>query len=129
MNMKNIMKLSMGLGAAFLLSGCITETFLGTERYRGADSIIATGQDQGMDTGILVNGRAAIAYDPDGCQNWIMDDGLEGYSSPRYDPVSGLPVCNNLYPPGTVVNDYQTGTAGVQDRVSGTGRKTVVVRR
>ena len=129
MNMKNIMKLSMGLGAAVLLSGCVTETFEGTERYRGADSIIATGQDQGKDTGILVNGRAAIAYDPDGCQNWIMDDGLEGYSTPRYDPVSGLPVCNNLYPPGTVVKNYQTGTEGVKDRVSGTGRKTVVVRR
>ena len=129
MNMKNIMKLSMGLGAALLLSGCITETFEGTERYRGAESIIATGQDQGKDTGILVNGRAAIAYDPDGCQNWIMDDGLEGYSSPRYDPVSGLPVCNNLYPPGTVVKNYQTGTEGLKDRVSGTGRKTVVVRR
>ena len=129
MNMKNIMKLSMGLGAAVLLSGCITETFEGTERYRGAESIIATGQDQGKDTGILVNGRAAIAYDPDGCQNWIMDDGLEGYSTPRYDPVSGLPVCNNLYPPGTVVKNYQTGTEGIQDRVSGTGRKTVVVKR
>ena len=107
--MKSFIKLGTGLVAALLLSGCVTETFEGTERYHGADSIIATGEDQGRDTGILVNGRAAIAYDPDGCQNWIMDDGLEGYSSPRYDPVSGLPVCNNLYPPGTVINNYQTG--------------------
>ncbi len=127
--MQSFMKPGTGLVAALLLSGCVTESFEGTERYRGAESIIATGQDQGKDTGVLVNGRAAIAYDPDGCQNWIMDDGLEGYSSPRYDPVSGLPVCNNLYPPGTVVKNYQTGTEGVGDLVSGPGRKTVVVQR
>ncbi|MGB3278033.1 MAG: hypothetical protein WBA92_02460 [Pseudorhodobacter sp.] len=124
------MKMSAGLVAAFALSGCITnEGFEGTEAYRGADSVIATGQDQGIDTGVLNNGRAAIAYDPDGCQNWIIDDGLEGYSSPRYDPVSGLPICNNQYPPGTVIRDYQSSTEGIKDRVSGPGRKTVVVRR
>ncbi len=112
---------------ALTLAGCVTgERFEGTERYRGANSIIATGQDQGRDTGVLTNGQAAIAYDPDGCQNWILDDGLEGYSSPRYDPVSGLPVCNNNYPPGTVIRNYQTGTPGIRDRVSGTGVRTVV---
>lgn len=124
----SMMKIS-ALGAvAFTLSGCITETFEGTEPYRGAESIIATGQDQGRDTGVLANGVAAIAYDPDGCQNWILDDGLEGYSSPRYDPVSGLPVCNDNYPPGTVLRNYQTGTEGIADRVSGTGIRTVVNR-
>ncbi|MFE3836838.1 hypothetical protein [Pseudogemmobacter sonorensis] len=114
--------------AAGLLAGC-GEGFEGTSRYHGPDSVIATGLDKGRDSGVLLNGRAAIAYDPDGCQNWIMDDGLEGYSTPRYDPVSGLPVCNNLYPPGTVIHDYQTGTEGIRDRISGPGRKTVVVKR
>jgi hypothetical protein len=113
------------LGAG--LAGCTaTESFEGTTRYQGSDSIIATGQDQGRDTGVLTNGQAAIAYDPDGCQNWILDDGLEGYSSPRYDPVSGLPVCNDNYPPGTVLRNYQTGSPGIADRVSGPGIKTVV---
>lgn len=110
-----------------VLMGC--EGFEGTRPYYGPESVIATGVDKGRDTGVLINGRAAIAYDPDGCQNWIMDDGLEGYSTPRYDPVSGLPVCNNHYPPGTVLGDYQTGTEGIKDRVSGPGRKTVVVKR
>ena len=128
--MINAMKMGAGLVAAFALSGCVTnEGFEGTEAYVGAESVIATGQDQGFDEGVLRNGRAAIAYDPDGCQNWIIDDGLEGYSSPRYDPVSGLPVCNNHYPPGTVIRDYQSSTQGIADRVSGHGRKTVVVRR
>lgn len=128
--MINAMKTSAGLVVAVVLSGCVAgESFEGTQAYRGGSSIIATGQDQGHDTGVLRNGRAAIAYDPDGCQNWVIDDGLEGYASPRYDPVSGLPICNNLYPPGTVIRDYQTGTEGIKDRVSGPGRKTVVVRR
>ena len=51
----------------------------------------------------LQDGDAAIAYDPDGCQGWLMDDGVEGYSGRRFDPVSGLPICNTHYPPGTVV--------------------------
>jgi len=128
--MINAMKIGAGLVAAVALSGCITnEGFEGTETYRDGNSIIATGQDQGFDPGVLNNGVAAIAYDPDGCQNWIIDDGLEGYSSPRYDPVTGLPICNDLYPPGTVIRDYQSNTQGIPDRVSGPGRKTVVVRR
>jgi hypothetical protein len=57
-----------------------------------------------------------------------MDDGLEGYSTPRYDPVSGLPICNDRFPPGTVIRDYQTGTEGIADRVSGPGIRTVVRR-
>ena len=122
-------KIGAALTTAILLSGCITnEGFEGTERYRGANSVIATGQDQGSDEGVLKNGNAAIAYDPDGCQNWIIDDGLEGYSSPRYDPATGLPVCNNLYPPGTVLRDYQSSSAGIPDRASGNGIRTVVRR-
>jgi hypothetical protein len=126
--MMSMMKITALVVSGMALSGCITESFEGTEPYRGADSIIATGQDQGRDSGVLVNGVAAIAYDPDGCQNWIIDDGLEGYSSPRYDPVSGLPICNNNYPPGTVLRNYQSGSPGIQDRVSGPGIRTVVNR-
>lgn len=126
--MNNTVKITVVL-SALVLSGCVQgERFEGTQRYTGPDSIIATGQDQGRDSGVLRNGQAAIAYDPDGCQNWIMDDGLEGYSSPRFDPVSGLPVCNNRFPPGTVLRNYQTGSEGIADRVSGPGIRTVVRR-
>lgn len=97
---------------ALIVSGC------GIKPYGGPDSVIATGTDKGfLDKGALVNGEAAIAYDPDGCQNWIIDDGIEGYSSPRYDPVSGLPVCNNKFPPGTVIGDYETDSATIGDWV------------
>lgn len=117
-----------GLVLALSLSGCVSSEGTSAPRGDGTD-VIATGLDKGRDTGVLQNGRAAIVYDPDGCQNWMIDDGLEGYASPRYDPVSGLPICNNLYPPGTVLRDYQTAAPGIRDRVSGPGRKTVVVRR
>ena len=62
-------------------------------------------------------GDAAVAYDGDGCQVWIIDDGLEGYAGRRFDPVTGLPICNSLYPPGTVVGDYQSRTPGISDYV------------
>ncbi len=110
-----------------LLVGCAAgERLEGARSYYGPTSVIATGEDQGTDAGVLIDGEAAIVYDPDGCQNWIMDDGLEGYSTPRYDPVSGLPVCDDRYPPGTVLGKYQTSNAGIPDLVSGPGRKTVV---
>ena len=90
----------------------------GIQPYSGPNNVIATGMDRGLlDRGALVNGEAAIAYDPDGCQNWIIDDGIEGYSSPRYDPVSGLPICNNRFPPGTVIGNYDGGSANTRDWV------------
>ncbi len=110
-----------------VVAGCAAgERLEGARAYSGPTSVIATGQDQGIDTGVLIDGEAALAYDPDGCQVWIMDDGLEGYATPRFDPKSGLPVCNDKYPPGTVLGNYQTSNAGIPDRVSGPGRKTVV---
>lgn len=121
--MARTLKITGALVALTALAGC----FEGTTAYRGADSVIATGVDKGSDKGVLVNGRAAIAYDPDGCQNWIIDDGVEGYASPRYDPVSGLPICNSLYPPGTVLGDYSSGHPGIRDYVPGPGRSTRVV--
>lgn len=61
----------------------------------------------------LIDGQAAIAYDPDGCQVWIIDDGAEGYSSRRRDPMSGLPVCDTRVTPGYVVGDPRVN--GVPD--------------
>ena len=87
--------------------------------HQSPDTVIATNHDTGHDSGVLADGGAAVAYDPDGCQVWIMDDGLEGYSGRRYDPKSGLPVCNNLYPPGTVLGNYQTQSPGLPDWVPG----------
>jgi hypothetical protein len=108
------------------LSGCGAYTegfgFEGTQRYSGPDSVIATGQDKGVDSEDLVDGEAGIAYDPDGCQVWIIDDGIEGYATARFDPKTGLPVCDDRYPPGTVLGPYESSNAPFPDRVSGPAR-------
>lgn len=79
--------------------------------------MIATAHDTGNDGNALREGEAAVVYDPDGCQGWIIDDGAEGYAGRRFDPVSGLPVCNKRFPPGTVVGNYQTESAPIKDWV------------
>jgi hypothetical protein len=93
--------------------------FQGLQQYPGPNAAIAIAQDRGRDANVLQDGQAAIVYDPDGCQGWLIDDGLEGYSGRRFDPVSGLPICNNLYPPGTVLGKYTTTGQGIRDYVPG----------
>lgn len=65
------------MGAAVLaLSGCLGGE--GLKQYNGnPNSIIATNQDRGDDAVSIIDGHAAIVYDPDGCQGWMIDDGVE----------------------------------------------------
>jgi len=107
---------ALALLAATLVAGCTDGL---TPYSKSPGTVIATASDTGRDKIGLHEGEAAIAYDPDGCQGWIIDDGVEGYSGRRYDPVSGLPICNNHYPPGTVVRNYQTASAPIRDYVPG----------
>ena len=110
------------LGSATLVAGCAEG--LGVKPYRqGPDTVIATAYDTGFSQGVLPSGGGAIAYDPDGCQAWILDDGVEGYSGRRFDPRSGLPVCDSNFPPGTVVRNYQTSKAGMSDYVPNRSRR------
>lgn len=102
------------LAGAFGLSACDEGI---TPYTQSADTVIATNHDTGNDQTGIADGDAAVVYDPDGCQAWIIDDGVEGYSGRRYDPVSGLPVCNDLYAPGTVIGDYQSTGPGLPDFV------------
>ncbi len=104
---------ALGLAALTVLAGCE-----GTKPYvKSPDTLIAVPNDRGHDQSVLPKGTGAVAYDPDGCQVWIIDDGLEGYAGRRFDPKTGKPVCDNRYPPGTVIGDYQTPKAGVKDFV------------
>lgn len=98
------MRASLGLAAmAFVLAGC---DFV---PYRGdPNTVIARPYDTSNDKGSLPEGGFAIVYDGDGCQNWIKDDGYEGYSTPRVNPETGKPVCDSKYPPGTVLGTYQS---------------------
>jgi hypothetical protein len=96
-----------GLLALIALAACE-----GTVPYPGIGPngelpVIARPYDLAQDSEPLTTALPAVAYDPDGCQIWLMDDGAETYSGRRLDPASGLPVCNDLYQPGAVVRDYR----------------------
>jgi outer membrane protein OmpA-like peptidoglycan-associated protein len=72
----------------------------------GACAAIAIGGAVAL-TGAVVGGAAAaqqttvigdsyvptIWIDPDGCEHWVMDDGVEGYMSPHTNR-QGIPVCH-----------------------------------
>lgn len=112
--MINMTKISLGL-VALSLSGCVG--FEGTRTMSGPDDFIAIAGDRGRDTNANGMDNAGIAVTPDGCQAWVIDDGVEGRASNRLDPVSGLPVCVGT--PGVVYGPYQSGTPGIADRVPG----------
>lgn len=98
------------LALCTLVSAC-GGTFSHAPGPNGEPPLLAKPQDMtifGLDAQKgrgLEDERAAIAVDPDGCQAWIIDDGAEGYSSRRRDPVSGLPVCDARLHPGYVYGD------------------------
>lgn len=72
----------------------------------GADK----GSDRGPDSKELINLRAGIWVDPNGCDHWIIDDGLEGYLSARLDRRTGKPVCSGIAPPTQTVGDFKGGS-------------------
>jgi hypothetical protein len=107
MNMAKI-RFSAAALAALALAACE-----GTVPYPGIGPdgelpVIARPYDVGQDNLPLgADTLPAVAYDPDGCQIWLIDDGAETYSGRRLDRASGLPVCNDQYQPGAVVRDYR----------------------
>ena len=108
------------IGSALTLSACVEGG--GLQPYTGnPNSVIATNQDRGQDAANIIDGHAAIVYDPDGCQGWMIDDGVEGYAGRRFDPKTGLPVCDDNHAPGTVVGDYQSDNTGIRDYVPDNG--------
>lgn len=113
----NIYKATYAVAAFGSLAACSIETvtFEGVRRYQGPESYIAVAADVGQGTAGNTNDRAGIAVTPDGCQAWVIDDGIEGRASNRLDPVSGLPVCAGE--PGVVYGDYQSGESEIADRV------------
>lgn len=63
----------------------------------------------------LASMQAGIWYSPQGCQYWIIDDGVEGYLTPRYNPQTGKPVCVNVPSdfPGLATGNFKGGATRV----------------
>ena len=65
--------------------------------------------DYGINSHHLSTLKAGIWVDPNGCDHWIIDDGLEGYLSQRLDKY-GKPVCSGTAPPNTATGGFKRGS-------------------
>ena len=89
------------LAAAVSLGGCLGEGGGGkvhTDKTR----------DYGFKPHDLSTMKAGIWVDPNGCDHWHIDDGVEGYLSQRLDKYGKL-VCSGAAPPNTAVGPYKQG--------------------
>lgn len=95
MDMKTLMRAGVGLSVLALLGAC------GPKIDKTVDGYV--------DTKDLSQLKAGIWIDPNGCDHWIIDDGVEGYLSARLDP-NGKPVCSGAGAPGTAVGPFKSGS-------------------
>lgn len=58
----------------------------------GCELSNASDTDSGVDGGSLETLVAGIWVDGNGCDHWIIDDGFEGYMTPRFGK-NGKPLC------------------------------------
>ncbi|EPX79676.1 hypothetical protein [Salipiger mucosus] len=100
--MKSI-KLALVLGAAALVSACATDVPIGADKSKDVNLV---------DRDDLSQLRWGVWVDPDGCDNWIADDGVEGYLARRYDRY-GKPVCSGVAPPTVASGDFKQGSTSV----------------
>ncbi len=79
-------------------------------------SACAVPEDKGRDRNIFDGGKghlsnmtAGIWVDPQGCEHWIIDDGVEGYMDLRRTP-DGRAVCHSDLPRNTAVGPFKAGS-------------------
>jgi hypothetical protein len=99
----NILKISVMALAGVSMTAC-TALIEGGNRT-GSERFV----DAGRDNKHLSNLVAGIWVDPNGCDHWIIDDGIEGYLSERLTP-DGRPVCSGIAPPNTATGPFREGT-------------------
>ncbi|WP_376871486.1 hypothetical protein [Albirhodobacter sp. R86504] len=91
----NLLKPLVLIGLAAIVSGC------------------AKGDDKSYDAGVdkkhLSQLKAGIWVDPEGCDHWIIDDGVEGYLTQRVDDY-GKPICSGAAPANTTVGPFKRGS-------------------
>lgn len=100
-------KIALLLAASALVAGCEVTDGLGSGGY-GPDKSV----DRGIDSDDLSTMHAGIWVDPNGCDHWIIDDGVEGYLSLRLDKY-GKPVCSGVAPPTYTTGDFKQGSTTI----------------
>lgn len=89
--------------AAMGLAGCGEALLVGHPPV-GADKSV----DMGTDSKGVREVKWGIWVNPDGCDHWISDDGVEGYLVSRLDPY-GKPICSGSLPPTYTAGHKQGG--------------------
>ena len=87
------------LSAALTISGC--EIAFGDKTDKTVD--------RGIDSKPLSQLEAGIWIDPNGCDHWIIDDGIEGYLSQRL-ARDGKPVCSGTVLSNTAIGGFKSGS-------------------
>lgn len=92
---------------------CLATAGLALAACEAGEGLTEIGPDKTEDRGInahhLSTMVAGIWVDPNGCDHWIIDDGVEGYLSERLTP-DGRPICSGVAPPTAVVGPFQDGS-------------------
>ncbi|MBT9384608.1 hypothetical protein KM176_12120 [Pseudooceanicola sp. CBS1P-1] len=66
-------------------------------------------RDYGFNAHPLSDMVPGIWVDPEGCDHWIIDDGLEGYMSERMGP-DGRPVCSQSSERNIATGGFKDGS-------------------
>lgn len=109
-------KLAALLSGALMVSGCGEAVIAGLSG-EGGQGRVKTDKTfdygQGAEEEHLSNLVAGIWVDPNGCDHWIIDDGIEGYLSARLDRRTGKPVCSGVAAPTQTVGDFKGGATEI----------------
>lgn len=89
-----------------------------TLALQGAAVSAQTQSQSGRDKGQYI---PTIWVDPDGCEHWVMDDGVEGYMSPHTNR-QGIPVCHRGNVCGVMQSDQFFATNSARISKSGQAR-------
>lgn len=87
---------------------------------QGAAVSAQTKSQQGRDGGQYI---PTIWVDPDGCEHWVMDDGVEGFMTPHTNR-QGIPVCRRGNVCGVMQSDQFFATDSAKISKGGRARLT-----
>lgn len=108
----------------------MTKDFSKTVRRIGSGlAAAALGVVLTADAGLAQSGQRTVVgeryvptiwVDPDGCEHWVMDDGVEGYMTPHVSR-QGIPICRKQDLCGVVNTDQLFATDSAH--ISSSGKK------
>ncbi|WP_085308467.1 OmpA family protein [Planktotalea arctica] len=111
-----------GLGVITLSGAAIAQQY-GTQQYGSVQGVATAIQGAATGNTRTILGERYIPniwVDPDGCEHWVMDDGVEGYMTP-HTTRQGIPVCRRGNVCGVMNSDQFFATNS--HHISASGRQ------